>query len=222
MVDVNKLLGQFMGSGFAGGMAGGLASSLLTSKSGQKMGKNALKMGGVAAMDALAYTAYQRFTTNNNNTTATPNPTKVKSMSKILLAPTGSAFLPEKNHQVANDALGLILVRAMIAVARTDGRLDAQESQLIFQKINSLGLDSDSQNLLVQEMGHPVDVDAIVNSASSPEIAAEIYIASLLAIDVDNSAEKSYLAMLAARLQLPPALVKELEVQVEAQKVFSQ
>ena len=71
MVDVNKLLGQFMGSGFAGGMAGGLASSLLTSKSGQKMGKNALKMGGVAAVGALAYTAYQRFTTRGSYLIAT-------------------------------------------------------------------------------------------------------------------------------------------------------
>ena len=141
------------------------------------------------------------------------------SNNKILLAPTGSAFLPENNDQRANEALGLIFVQAMIASARADGRLDAQESQVIFQKIKSLGLDSESQNLLVQEMGHPVDIDAIVNSASSPEIAAEIYIASLLAIDVDNAAEKAYLAMLAVRLQLPPALVTELETQVEAQKI---
>ncbi len=225
MVDVNKLLGQFMdsgaASGFAGGMAGGLASSLLASKSGRKMGKSALKLGGMAAVGALAYTAYQRFT-NTDNTDATPaTSANHKSMSKLLLAPSGSAFLPEESDHSANELLGLTLVRAMIAVARADGRLDAQESQIIFQKINSLGLDSESQNLLVQEMGHPVDVDAIVNSASSPEIAAEIYIASLLAVDVDNAAEKAYLAMLSARLQLPPGLVTELENQVEVQKVFA-
>jgi uncharacterized membrane protein YebE (DUF533 family) len=60
-------------------------------------------------------------------------------------------------------------------------------------------------------------VDAIVNSATSPEVAAEIYIASLMAVDVDTPAEKSYLGMLAARLQLPPQLVTELELQVQAQ-----
>jgi uncharacterized membrane protein YebE (DUF533 family) len=109
----------------------------------------------------------------------------------------------------------------MIAVARADGRLDAQESQAIFQKIESLGLDSESQNLLIQEMGHPVDMDAIINSATSPEIAAEIYIASLLAIEVDSAAEKSYLSMLAVRLKLPPQLVIELENQVVRQKTIS-
>jgi uncharacterized membrane protein YebE (DUF533 family) len=66
-------------------------------------------------------------------------------------------------------------------------------------------------------MGHPVDMDAIVNSATSPEVAAEIYVASLLAIDVDTADEKSYLAMLAARLKLPPKLVTELNRQVETQ-----
>jgi uncharacterized membrane protein YebE (DUF533 family) len=40
-------------------------------------------------------------------------------------------------------------------------------------------------------MGRPVDMDEIVNSATSPEVAAEIYLASLLAIDVDTTAEKS-------------------------------
>ena len=116
-------------------------------------------------------------------------------------------------------ALGLILVRAMIAAARADGRLDAQESQVIFQRIESLKLDPDAQALLVAEMGRPVDMYAIVNSAENPELAAEIYLASRLAIDVDTAAEKSYLAMLAARLKLPPELVTELNRQVEAQTI---
>jgi uncharacterized membrane protein YebE (DUF533 family) len=71
--------------------------------------------------------------------------------------------------------------------------------------------------LLVAEIGRPVDMDSIIHSASSAEVAAEIYIASLLAIDVDTAAEQSYLAMLAARLNIPPELAKELRSQVEAQ-----
>lgn len=223
MADMNKLLGQLLGSGaasgFAGGLAGGLASSMLTSKSGRKLGKNALKLGGVAAVGALAYTAYQRYSTTQGDSSAMPSD---DSVTAITPAPQGSAFMPEGNNQAANEALGLTLVRAMIAVARADGRLDAQESQAIFQKIETLGLHSESQALLVQEMGHPVDVDAIVNSVGSPEIAAEIYVASLLGVEVDNAAEKAYLAMLAARLRLPPDLVTELERQVEAQKTFAQ
>ena len=111
--------------------------------------------------------------------------------------------------------LRLILVRAMIAAARADGTLDAQESQAIFQRIESLGLPAEERDQLVQELGRPVDIDAIVQSATSQEIAAEIYLVSLMAIDVDTVEERSYLAMLAARMGLPRELVQELHAQVE-------
>lgn len=216
MVDVNKLLESLRGSGvlggFAGGLAGGLASNMLTTKKGREIGGNVLKLGGLAAIGALAYTAYQRYTKNQGTATAPQNIT-----SELTLPPPGSAFMPAAENTAASDQLGLTLVRAMIAVAKADGRLDPQESQAIFEKIQSLGLDSESQALLVEEIGHPVDMDAIVRSATSPEVAAEIYAASLLAVEVDTAAEKGYLAMLAARLKLPSALVAEIERQVESQ-----
>ena len=219
MSDINQVLGKLMGSGaaggFAGGLAGGLASNLLTTKSGRKLGKKTLQMGGMAAVGALAYAAYQRYTSGSaqQGSAATAPP-----QASIAPAPVGSAFLPARNDTAGQNALGLTLVRAMIAAARSDGRLDAQESQTIFQRIEALGLAPDDQALLVAEMGHPVDMDAIVSSATSPELAAEIYIASLLAVDVDTAAERSYLAMLAARLNLAPELVAELHRQVEAQQ----
>ncbi|MGB3221840.1 MAG: tellurite resistance TerB family protein [Desulforhopalus sp.] len=218
MTDMNKLLGQLLGSGaaggFAGGLAGGLASSLVTSKSGRKMGKKALKMGGLAAVGALAYGAYQRYSGAKNPVI---EPTAQSADVPLPPAPEGSSFLPSKDDAAGQEELGLTLVRAMIAAARSDGRLDAQESQAIFQRIESLPLEPDDRALLIEEMGHPVDMDAIVRSAKSPEVAAEIYIASLLAVDVDTAAEQSYLAMLAARLKLPRELVTELHRQVEEQ-----
>jgi uncharacterized membrane protein YebE (DUF533 family) len=218
MTDINQLLGKLLNSGaaggFAGGLAGGLASNIITSKSGRKLGKKAIKMGGVAAVGAIAYAAYQRYGAGGAaNTEAV---LENKKPLRVPPPPPGSEFLPAKEDSAAQEQLGLILVRAMIAAARADGKLDAQESQAIFQRIEALGLEADEQALLVAEMGCPVDMDAIASSAGSPEIAAEIYIASLLAIDVDTVAEKSYLAMLAARLNLAPELVNELHRQVEA------
>jgi uncharacterized membrane protein YebE (DUF533 family) len=219
MTDMNKMLGQLLGSGAAGGFAGGLAGSLtgnlLSGKSGRKMGKKALKMGGVAAVGAIAYAAYQRY--NAGTSAGGQKAVPPSNAPDLMPAPEGSAFLPPREDTAGQEALGLTLVRAMIAAARSDGRLDAKESQAIFQRIETLGLDPETQSLIVAEMGRPVDMDAIVNSATSPEVAAEIYIASLLAIDVDTTAEQSYLAMLAARLNIPPGLAEELRRQVAAQ-----
>ncbi|HBH29934.1 MAG: tellurite resistance TerB family protein [Desulfofustis sp. PB-SRB1] len=218
MADFNRLIGQLLGSGaaggFAGGLAGGLASGMLTSKEGRKLGKKTLKMGGVAAVGALAYAAYQRYSAGQQSP-------PIESSSLPQAPPAreveGTAFLPPENDTAGRDALGLTLVRAMIAAARADGTLDAQESQAIFQRIQALGLNADDQALLVAEMGRPVDMDALVSRADSIEVAAEIYLASLLAIDPDTAAEKAYLTMLAARLNLPADLVNELHRQVEEQ-----
>lgn len=217
MADINKLLGSLLSSGAATGFAGGVAGSMLTSKSGQKMGKKALKLGGVAAVGALAYTAYNRYNKSQSVAATAASETHTAA---ITPAPQGSAFMPEQRDKLANDTLGLVLVRAMIAASRADGKMDAQESQVIFQKIEALGLDGDDQALMVAEMSHPVDMDSIVNSSTGPEVSAEIYTASLLAVDVDNSSEKSYLAMLAARLQIPARLVTEIEKQVASQKAL--
>ena len=68
---------------------------------------------------------------------------------------------------------------------------------------------------MLDELRKPLDVDAVAQGARTPEQAAEIYVASLLAIDVDNPAERGYLAMLAARLQLDEKLVAHLHATVE-------
>jgi uncharacterized membrane protein YebE (DUF533 family) len=171
-------------------------------------------MIGIAAVGALAYAACQRYS-SDQGIAANEEPQSVGA--ELVPAPEGSAFMPAEGDSAGQAALGLTLIRVMIAAARSDGRLDAQESQAIFQRIESLGLDSESQALLVAEMGRPVDMDEIVASATSPEVTDEIYIVSLLAINVDTAAEESYLNMLAARLNIPPELAVELRRQVEAQ-----
>mgnify|MGYP001812901990 FL=1 len=110
MADMNKLLGQLLGSGaaggFAGGLAGGLASSLLTSKSGRKLGKQTLKMGGIASVGALAYAAYQRYSTGKD-TASKPLPETAGAV--FSPAPEGSGFLPPESDTAGRDALGLIV-----------------------------------------------------------------------------------------------------------------
>lgn len=225
MADINKILGQLMGSGaaggFAGGLAGGLASNLLTTKKGRKLGKKALKMGGIAAVGAMAYGAFQKYSNSHaaavapGQQAAVPPPQEQRTEIPLAPAPQGSAFLPAQSDTSGMQNLSMTMVRAMIAAARSDGRLDAQESQAIFQRMEGLDLQPDEKDLLIQEMGKPVDMDAIVASATCQETAAEIYLASLLAIDVDTVEEQSYLGMLAARLRLPRELVKELHTQVD-------
>lgn len=222
MSNISKLLDQVLSSsatkGFAGGLAGGMAANLLSKKTTKKLGKNALKLGGVAAVGALAYSAYKNY---SNKQSAMADSSPIASSLSHSDIPEPQHFLPETGGTEISDELSLTLIRAMIASARADGQMDAAESQAIFEKIQSLGIDEETQSSLIDEMNRPVDMDSLIKSATSPEIAAEIYTASLLAVEVDDNAERGYLNMLAARLKLPIQLVMEIEKQVKEQKVFA-
>ena len=56
----------------------------------------------------------------------------------------------------------------------------------------------------------------MASAAATPEQAAELYLASRLAIDPDHPGEKAYLEALAHRLKLPGDLVAHLNRQAEA------
>lgn len=65
-----------------------------------------------------------------------------------------------------------------------------------------------------QEIRKPLDAARIAALATSPELASEIYLASLMVIDEQNEREKIYLNSLAEKLGLDPQLRLEIEQQL--------
>lgn len=196
MVDTDRLLRNALG----GGAAAGLLSQVLRSRKGRRMGTKLLKVGAVAAIGGLAYAAWKNYQ-NKQNPSAEVSERR---------------FLPEASDTEAQDSLGMTLTRAMIAAARADGELDAEERKQIMARLDELQLPPAERTTVVNEIDHPVDVDTLVKAATTPEIASEIYVASRLAIDVDTPAEQAYLQLLAARLGLEDGLVAELDRQLDA------
>jgi uncharacterized membrane protein YebE (DUF533 family) len=224
MFDPQKMLEQFLGGGKApdgsgrsgtspdfmkglatGGVAGGLAGILLGGKTSKKMAKGALKVGGTAALAGLAYKAYTQWQASKNAAPqAEPPP-----MKDITPKPQGTPFLPSVSQQ--RDTMSLAILKAMIAAAKADGHIDAAEQQRIFGKLDELDLDTEEKAFVIDELRKPLDIDAVVAAATTPEQALEIYAASVLAIDPDDPAEQAYLAMLASRLKLDPGLKHAVE-----------
>ncbi len=219
----NDLLDKLLNSGVAGGAAGGALSGALTSmlfgnkgkkgKKLKKMKKSALKVGGVAAIGGLAYLAYNRYRQQSGSGSPSPHYFNTYATPPEL-PPPGSDFMPAPEDNMGQNAVGLALIRAMIAAAKADGHIDATEQERIFDQINRLDFTADEKAFLLEELGRPLDIDAIVRLGTSPELAAEIYTASILAVDVDTPAERAYLDMLAARLQLAPRLIQQIHMAV--------
>ena len=61
-------------------------------------------------------------------------------------------------------------------------------------------------------MARPLDLKALLHEVSSPQMAAEVYAASLLAIEVDTPAERGYLSQLAQGLGLDEGAVQRLHL----------
>ncbi|WP_158107112.1 tellurite resistance TerB family protein [Vibrio furnissii] len=175
----------------AGALGGGLLGVLMGSKKSKKLGKSALKIGGAAALGALAYKVY--------------NDWQAKQPAS---APPAATF---DEHNPRHE---LLILKAMIAAAKADGHVDEHEMAHINQAVQQLGADAGVQTLIELELKKPLDPADIARLAQTPAQAAELYLASCLIVDEQSFMEKAYLSELAKQLRLDDALIAELHQQV--------
>ncbi|TKB49877.1 tellurite resistance TerB family protein [Ferrimonas sediminicola] len=193
-----------MTKGAIGGAVGGsLLTLLVGSKKGRKMGKKAAKLGGAAALGALAYKVFNDWQANQGGgqPQAGVQPAAVEAAS-----PPG---LP-----VATERHSMVVLKAMIAAAKSDGHVDDQEKGRIFEAVHAMGASAEVSAFVQQELDKPLDPAEIAAEVSGPEEAAEVYLASVLMVDEQNFMEQAYLKELANQLRLNPELVAQLEAQL--------
>lgn len=191
---LTELLGGAGGSALAAGALGLLLGS---NKTVRKVGGNALTYGGLAALGVMAYKAYGNYQAQQSSAPASEPQTLDR-----LPAPQA------EQHSQA-------ILRALVAAAKADGHIDDRERQLIEGEFSKLTQDQEIQQWLAAELNKPLDPTEVARAASTPEMAAEMYLASLLMVDQQHFMERAYLDELARQLQLAPALKQELEAQVQ-------
>ncbi len=186
--------------GNAGGIAlGGLAGLALGTGAGRSILGTAAKLGGVALVGGLAYKAYQNYQVGK----------PLASFGEpVLAAPVGSGYAEGDGD---DNERALLMVRAMIAAAAADGVIDDTERARILGNLKQAGLDDEASGFLEQEFANPLDAAGLVQMASSPEMAAQIYTAARLAIDPDVEHEQNFLADLASGLSLEADLVAHID-----------
>jgi uncharacterized membrane protein YebE (DUF533 family) len=174
-----------------GAAAGSLLALLVGTKSGRKVLKPAVKLGSLAALGGLGYKVYTEWQKSQGGE-ATGQP------------------IAALTDESAN-ARSLLIIKAIIAAAKADGTIDAQEQAVIIKQIEESSLKESASAVLMNELQNPSTVSAIAAEAESPEAAVEIYLASLLMTDKANAPEQRYLSELAAALKLEQGLVDQLE-----------
>ena len=105
-------------------------------------------------------------------------------------------------------------MKALVAAAKADGHIDAREREVIEGEFSRIGTDGELQQWLHAELEKPLDPAEVARAGSTPEIASEMYLASLMVADEQNFMERAYLDELAKQLRLEPSLKAQLERQL--------
>lgn len=164
------------------GGLGALAGGLLG-----RSGGGALAGGVLAVLGSLAYQALQG---------AQAGPA------------AAAATLPQDEEGLQHEAR--LLLRAMIQAAQADGEVDGAEIGRILDRLRQHGEEEEARAFVEAELRKAPDVEALAREVRSPEQAARVYAASLLAIEVDTPAERAHLAHLASAMRLSSDAVARL------------
>lgn len=193
----NAGLGNLLSGAGGGALAAGVMGLLLGNRKARKLGGKVITYGGLTALGVLAYKAYGNWQAQQGNGSAQPAP-----MTIDRLPPA----------QAEEHSRGIL--KALIAAAKADGHVDDRERQLIEVEMGKMTSDPELQRWLDAELNKPLDPAAVAAEATSPEMAAEMYLASVLMVDEEHFMERAYLDELARQLKLDAALKVELEAQV--------
>ena len=221
---LGSILTQALGGGSGSGGLGGILGNVLNDAGNAVGGKQNLALGGLGAlagallggggksvggalgggvMALLGTMAYQALKGGGSQQPEVP---------LGLLEPQSAA---ERQQLEQNSE---IVLKAMINAAKADGQIDQGEMQRIVGKLKESGMGKEAQQYVLTEMTKPLDTQALIASAKGqPALAAQIYAASLLAIEVDTPAEKKYLDQLAAGLGIKPEVTQRIKDMVGLQ-----
>jgi uncharacterized membrane protein YebE (DUF533 family) len=207
--DLGGLLGGLLGGGGGGSSAGagglgglgGLLGGLLGGGSPMGGAPQGRSGGGTnyAALASLGMMAFQAYQTWQRSQAAAPQ--EAPRTADLLAGPD----LEDHSHAI---------LRALIAAAKADGRIDEAEKHMISTEIGRHTDDPQLQQWLDDEVAKPLDPAEVAQSAQNdPAKAAEMYLASVMLVDDQQDAERNYLDELAAALNIDPDLQVHLEQQ---------
>ena len=190
-----------------GAAAGGALALLLGGRRG--LGSTVLKVGTAAALGTLAWRTYNEWQARQQAGAA---------QAAAPLVP-GFAQLPAPQMEAHSRAM----LKALIAAAKSDGHVDERERGTVeaeLQRLEAVRSDPEARRWMEAELRRPLDPADVAASAlapgASPQLGAEIYLASLVVADDTTTMERAYLDELARQLKLAPELKADLEARARA------
>jgi uncharacterized membrane protein YebE (DUF533 family) len=187
-----------------GAALGGLGAVILGTKTGRSIAASVAKIGALALIGGLAYKAYRDYAEGQApgaEGEVSPEP-----------APKGSGF----EESAISDQAATTYLRAMIAAAAADGRLDADEQRRLTATLAEAGMDRGAEAFIAQEINNPASIDDLAAGVSDQREALQLYTAARMAIEPNTRAEQAFLATLASRLGIDADLARHVDTTTQS------
>jgi uncharacterized membrane protein YebE (DUF533 family) len=126
-------------------------------------------------------------------------------------APVAAA--PEQEPS-AETAEALLMLRAMIAAAKADGAIDAEERGRIAAQLDGAGLSPAARDMVLADFDKPLTPAALAKLASDPMLAAQLYAAAVVGAGEIAEAERAWLDEFAKALKLDRAAAAAIEARL--------
>jgi uncharacterized membrane protein YebE (DUF533 family) len=198
MLDAERLLGNLL-AGTLSQALGGRGSRLLRTGS---IGMNANLGMGLLGVAMAAYEHYSQQPPSVATATGSRPPPPPPPTFGPPPPPPPLSGTSDRN------ADAIVLIRAMIAAAQCDGRLDNDERARILAAAD--GLSQTERAFVEHELAAPQSIEQIA-FASRPAIASDVYAAAAHAIVADSDAEHIWLARLGDALALDATARRSIE-----------
>ncbi len=163
-------------------------------------------------LEDMLNVANDRHSSNRGSQTQQPAPTsRYPSTQSRQPSPAPSSSASESGDRA------LVLVRAMVNAAKSDGQIDQTEQQSILGRLSDRS--PETIEFLRQEFARPLDVQEFARSVPLG-MEEQVYMLSLITIDLDTSGEAKYLTALSDALRLSPEVRNQIHAKVGAPSLY--
>lgn len=114
----------------------------------------------------------------------------------------------------AETAEALLMLRAMIAAAKADGAIDAEERSRIAAQLDDAGLSPAARDMVLADFDKPLTPAALAKLASDPMLAAQLYAAAVVGAGDIAATERAWLDEFAKALKLDHAAAAAIEARL--------
>ncbi len=201
--------GQQQSGGMGGAGAGGLGGMLGGMLSGQ--GQQGGAAGGIGGL-------LESLGGGGAPAQGQAQPPASGSLGGVLNSAFENFGEPEQAPSPAQEDMAKLFLRAMIGAAKADGQIDAEEKQKILGELGDVS--ADEAAFVQQELAAPLDVDALVRDVPKGS-EQQVYLMSLMGINLDNAAEARYLDALAKGMGIAPEVANAIHDKLGAPKLYT-